>query len=108
MRTSGLGGRWLSRSVVVQVAPKGCRVISYDASGSQAVGRFKIRLFIKAPKYHLVGREGLGVFQQLYLAPGLISIGWELSSSVEASQQWGDGAGRDMSRTLQIGYQTQP
>ena len=41
MSTSGLGGqgRW---SMVVQVAPQGCRVVSYDASGPQAEGHFKI------------------------------------------------------------------
>ena len=56
VRASGLLGGLGSSSVVVQVAPQGCGVISDDAGGPQAVGCFKIRLFVKAPKDHL-GRD---------------------------------------------------
>lgn len=69
--------------MVVQVAPQGCGVISHDASGPQTVGHFKIRLFIKAPKYHLSGERGI-VSKQLDLGLPIAPSWSELS--VEASR----------------------
>lgn len=59
---SSLGGP-SSCSVVVQIAPQGCGIIGYDASGPQAEGHVKIRLFVKAPKYHLSREERACSFQ---------------------------------------------
>lgn len=73
--------------MVVQVAPQGRGIICNDASGPQAIGHFKIRLFIKAPKDYLSGEGRAYSFKQVYLEFPLESRGWELSS-VEASQQW--------------------
>lgn len=70
--------------MVVQVAPQGRGVIGHDASGPQAVGHFKIRLFIKAPKYHLGGERGI-VSQQLDLGLPIAPSRSELC--VEASPQ---------------------
>ena len=91
MRASGLLGGLGSSSMVVQVAPQGCGVICHDATGPQAIGHFKIRLFIKAPKDHLRGEGGAHSFKQLYLEFPLESRWGELSSSAETSQQWDAG-----------------
>lgn len=78
--------------MVVQVASQGCRVIGHDAAGPQAVGHFKIRLFIKAPEYHLSGEGGACSFQTTLPGnpphPCIYIVGL---SSVETSWRWCSG-----------------
>lgn len=75
-------GGGLGRAVAVQVAPQGRGVIGHDAGGPQAVGRFKIRLFVQAPEYHLgVGGE-TGLFH---------SLAWNATSTQLVSAPLGAG-----------------